>query len=89
MEAAQALEEAGISCEVIDVKSLLPFDRHHAIVESLKKTNRVAFADEDVPGGASSFMMQQVLDVQDGYRYLDSKPITITGKEVCHGTAAR
>ena len=81
MEAAQALEEAGISCEVIDVQSLLPFDRYHTIVESLKKTNRVAFADEDVPGGASSFMMQQVLEVQDGYRYLDSKPVTITGKE--------
>lgn len=81
MEAADALEEAGISCEVIDVQTLLPFDRHHSIVESLKKTNRVAFADEDVPGGATSFMMQQVLEVQDGYRYLDSKPITITGKE--------
>lgn len=81
MEAAAALEDAGISCEVIDVQTLLPFDRHHTIVESLKKTNRVAFADEDVPGGASSYMMQQVLEVQDGYRYLDSKPITITGKE--------
>ncbi len=81
MEAAQALEEAGISCEVIDVQSLLPFDRNHTIVESLKKTSRVAFADEDVPGGATSYMMQQVLELQDGYRYLDSKPITITGKE--------
>lgn len=81
MEAAHALEEAGISCEVIDVQSLLPFDINHTIVGSLMKTNRVAFADEDVPGGATSFMMQQVLEVQDGYRYLDSKPITITGKE--------
>ena len=81
MEAALALEDVGISCEVIDVQSLLPFDRHHSIVESLKKTNRVAFADEDVPGGASSYMMQEVLEVQDGYRYLDSKPITITAKE--------
>lgn len=81
MEAAQALEEAGISCEVIDVQSLLPFDRHHSIVESLKKTNRVAFADEDVPGGATAYMMQQVLEVQNGYRYLDEKPVTITGKE--------
>ena len=81
LEAAQALEEAGVSCEVIDVQSLLPFDRHHTIVESLKKTSRVVFADEDVPGGASSYMMQQVLEVQDGYRYLDAKPITITGKE--------
>lgn len=85
MDAAQALEDAGISCEVIDVQSLLPFDLNHTIVESLKKTNRVAFADEDVPGGASSFMMQKVLEEQDGYRYLDSKPITITGKE--HRTA--
>ena len=81
MEAAAALEDAGISCEVIDVQTLLPFDRHHMIVESLKKTSRVAFADEDVPGGASSYMMREVLEVQDGYRYLDSKPITITGKE--------
>lgn len=81
MEAAQALEEVGISCEVIDVQTLLPFDRHHTIVESLKKTNRVAFADEDVPGGASAYMMQQVLELQDGYRYLDSKPITIPAKD--------
>ena len=81
MEAAEALAEAGISCEVIDVQSLLPFDRHHTIVESVKKTNRIAFADEDVPGGATSFMMHQVLEIQDAYRYLDSKPITITGKE--------
>jgi 2-oxoisovalerate dehydrogenase E1 component len=81
MEAAQALEEAGVSCEVIDAQTLLPFDRHQTIVESLKKTNRVAFADEDVPGGATSYMMQQVLEVQDGYKHLDSKPITITGKE--------
>lgn len=81
MEAVQTLEEAGISCEVIDVQSLLPFDRHHTIVESVKKTNRVAFADEDVPGGATAFMMHQVLEVQNGYQYLDSKPITITGKE--------
>lgn len=81
MEAVDALETAGISCEVIDVQSLLPFDIHHTIVESLKKTNRIAFADEDVPGGATSFMMQHVLEVQDGYRYLDSKPVTITGKE--------
>ena len=81
MEAALALEDVGISCEVIDVQSLLPFDRHHTIVESLKKTNRVAFADEDVPGGATSYMMQEVLEVQDGYKYLDSKPITIAAKE--------
>ncbi|WP_245970510.1 alpha-ketoacid dehydrogenase subunit alpha/beta [Pseudochryseolinea flava] len=81
MEAANELEHFGISCEVIDVQSLLPFDIHHRIVESIKKTNRVIFADEDIPGGATSFMMQQVLEVQDGYQYLDSKPITITAKE--------
>ncbi|UII30215.1 transketolase [Fulvivirga ulvae] len=81
MEAAEQLEEEGISCEVIDVQTLLPFDIDHSIVESLKKTNRVVFADEDVPGGASAFMMQKVLEEQGGYRYLDSKPVTITGKE--------
>jgi pyruvate/2-oxoglutarate/acetoin dehydrogenase E1 component/TPP-dependent pyruvate/acetoin dehydrogenase alpha subunit len=81
MEAANELEQFGISCEVIDVQSLLPFDIHHSIAKSLKKTNRVVFADEDIPGGATSFMMQQVLEVQDGYQYLDSKPVTITAKE--------
>jgi pyruvate/2-oxoglutarate/acetoin dehydrogenase E1 component len=81
MEAARALEDADISCEVIDVQSLLPFDRYHSILSSVKKTNRIAFADEDVPGGATSFMMQEVLEVQDAYRYLDSKPVTITARE--------
>ncbi len=81
MEGVAELEEKGISCEVIDVQTLLPFDRNHTIVESLKKTNRIVFADEDVPGGATAFMMQQVLEVQQGYQYLDSTPLTITGKE--------
>jgi pyruvate/2-oxoglutarate/acetoin dehydrogenase E1 component/TPP-dependent pyruvate/acetoin dehydrogenase alpha subunit len=81
MEAATELEKAGISCEVIDVQTLLPFDIHHLILESVKKTNRLVFADEDVPGGATAFMMQQVLEDQNGYQFLDSKPITITGKE--------
>jgi len=81
MEAAADLEKLGVRCEVIDVQSLLPFDIHHTIVESVKKTNRVVFADEDVPGGASSFMMQKVLEEQAGYQYLDSAPLTITGKE--------
>ncbi|EMR01613.1 alpha-ketoacid dehydrogenase subunit alpha/beta [Cesiribacter andamanensis] len=80
LEAAQHLDEMGISCEVIDVQSLLPFDVHHSIVESLKKTNRVVFADEDVPGGASAYMMQQVLEEQGGYFYLDSQPLTIAAK---------
>ena len=81
MDGVEELEEKGISCEVIDVQTLLPFDINHTIVESLKKTSRVVFADEDVPGGATAFMMQQVLEVQKGYQYLDSVPLTITGKE--------
>lgn len=81
MEAASDLERDGISCEVIDVQTLLPFDRHHRIMESIRKTNRVIFADEDVPGGATAFMLQQVLEVQGAYGYLDSKPATITAKE--------
>ncbi len=81
MEAAGELEKFGITCEVIDVQTLLPFDINHSIVESIKKTNRVVFADEDVPGGASAFMMQKVLEDQRGYQYLDSTPVTITAKE--------
>ncbi|WP_439647546.1 alpha-ketoacid dehydrogenase subunit alpha/beta [Chryseolinea lacunae] len=81
MEAAEELERFGVQCEVIDVQTLLPFDLHHAIVESVKKTNRIVFADEDVPGGATAFMMQKVLEEQDAYQYLDSKPVTITAKE--------
>ena len=81
MEAAEALEESGVSCEVIDVQTLLPFDIHHSILESVKKTSRIVFADEDVPGGATSFMMQEVLEKQDAYQHLDSKPLTITAKE--------
>lgn len=81
MQAAEELEQVGISVEVIDVQSLLPFDVHHSIVNSLKKTNRVVFADEDVPGGASAFMMQKVLEEQKGYFHLDSQPITITATE--------
>ncbi|CAN5310006.1 alpha-ketoacid dehydrogenase subunit alpha/beta [soil metagenome] len=81
MDAANELGKLGISCEVIDVQTLLPFDIHHSIVESIKKTNRVVFADEDVPGGASSFMMQKVLEEQNAYSFLDAKPLTITAKE--------
>jgi len=75
------LEEMDISCELIDVQTLNPFDRYHLILESLKKTNRIAFIDEDVPGGATAFMMQQVLELQGGYQFLDAQPITITAKE--------
>ncbi len=81
MEAAETLAQVGISCEVIDVQTLLPFDIHHSIVESVKKTNRVVFADEDVPGGASAYMMQKVLEEQNAYQYLDAKPETITAKD--------
>jgi 2-oxoisovalerate dehydrogenase E1 component len=81
MEAAQELEKTGISCEVIDVQTLLPFDLHHRILESVKKTNRVIFADEDVPGGASAFMAQKVLEEQGAYEFLDAKPLTISAKE--------
>lgn len=81
LEGVAELEEKGISCEVIDVQTLLPFDVNNTILESVKKTNRVVFADEDVPGGATAFMMQQVLEVQKAYRYLDSAPLTIAAKE--------
>lgn len=80
MEAAAQLEQAGVEVEVIDVQTLLPFDVDHRIVESVKKTNRVIFADEDVPGSASAYMMQQVLEGQDAYRWLDSAPQTISAK---------
>ncbi len=81
MAAAAELEQIGISVEVIDVQSLLPFDIHHTITVSVKKTNRVIFADEDVPGGATAFMMQQVIEVQDAFQYLDSPPLTLTARE--------
>lgn len=81
MEAAEDLEQLGISCEVIDAQTLLPFDIHHGILASVKKTNRLVLADEDVPGGTTSFMLQQILEEQDAYQYLDSKPVTITAKE--------
>ena len=80
-EAALQLSQIGISCEVIDVRTLLPFDKNGIILESIKKTNRVVFADEDVSGGASAYMMQSVLENQDAYFHLDSKPITIHSKD--------
>jgi pyruvate/2-oxoglutarate/acetoin dehydrogenase E1 component/TPP-dependent pyruvate/acetoin dehydrogenase alpha subunit len=81
MKASEILERHDISAEVIDVQTLLPFDMEQTIVESIKKTNRVLFIDEDVPGGATSFMMKNVLEDQDGYMFLDSKPMTLTAKE--------
>lgn len=79
-EGIKLLERIGISVELIDVQSLLPFDRHHIISQSLQKTNRVVFMDEDVPGGATAFMQQQVLEKQGGYQHLDSQPVTLAAK---------
>ncbi|TSA51228.1 MAG: transketolase [Sphingobacteriales bacterium] len=80
-EAAEKAALVGISVEIVDVQTLLPFDLHNGIVESIKKTNRVIFLDEDVPGGASAFMMQKVLEEQNALQHLDSLPKTITAKE--------
>jgi len=79
-EAVKELEQLGISAEVIDVQSLIPFDLKHDIVKSLEKTNRLVVIDEDVPGSASAFILQQILEEQNGYFHLDSKPLTITAK---------
>lgn len=78
MEAAKQLETFGITAEVIDVQTLLPFDVDHIISDSIRKTGRVLFADEDVPGGATAYMMQQVVDEQGAYRWLDSKPTCLS-----------
>jgi 2-oxoisovalerate dehydrogenase E1 component len=78
--AAKEMAELGINAEIIDIQTLLPFDIDKSIVESLKKTSRILFIDEDVPGGASAFMMQQVIENQGGYQYLDAKPSTLTAK---------
>ena len=79
-DAVTRLEEHNISCEIIDVQTLLPFDIHHSIVASLKKTNRIVFVDEDVPGGAAAYMFNKVMEEQGGYRWLDVAPRTITAK---------
>ncbi len=79
-EAADVLEAEGTSCEIVDVQTLLPFDIHHKILDSLKKTNRIVFVDEDVPGGAAAYMFSQVMEEQGGYRHLDVAPRTITAK---------
>ena len=81
IEAAQVLESLDVDVEIIDVQSLNPFDIHGCISESLSRTNAVLFLDEDVPGGASAYMMQQVLEVQKGWQHLDAAPRTITAKE--------
>lgn len=79
-EAATVLEEHGISCEIVDVQTLLPFDTGHKILDSLKKTNRIIFMDEDVPGGAAAYMFNKVMEEQGGYRWLDVAPRTLTAK---------
>jgi pyruvate/2-oxoglutarate/acetoin dehydrogenase E1 component/TPP-dependent pyruvate/acetoin dehydrogenase alpha subunit len=80
-EAVEQLKDFDIGVELIDVQTLLPFDLHHIIVQSVKKTNRVVFFDEDVPGGATAYMMHKVLEEQNAFIYLDSPPQTITAKE--------
>ena len=84
-QAAKDLLEIGIDVEIIDAQSLLPFDINHDIVKSLAKTNRLLVVDEDVPGGASAYILQQVLEIQKGFMYLDSEPKTLTAKD--HRTA--
>jgi 2-oxoisovalerate dehydrogenase E1 component len=81
VEAVKQLALHDISVELIDVQTLIPFDRNKMIVESLKKTNRVLFLDEDVPGGTTAYMMQEVLEKQGGWQYLDSAPKTLAAKE--------
>jgi pyruvate/2-oxoglutarate/acetoin dehydrogenase E1 component/TPP-dependent pyruvate/acetoin dehydrogenase alpha subunit len=78
--AAKELMEIGINCEIIDIQSLLPFDVNHDIVKSITKTNRLLIIDEDVPGGATAYILQEIIENQDGYKFLDSKPQTLTAK---------
>ncbi|MFA9191466.1 thiamine pyrophosphate-dependent enzyme [Flavobacterium sp. FZUC8N2.13] len=80
-QAAKELLEIGIDCEIIDIQSLLPFDINHDIARSIQKTNRLLVIDEDLPGGASAYILQQIIEQQDAFKYLDSKPQTLTAKE--------
>lgn len=79
-EAAKELQQAGIDAEVIDVQSLLPLDLNHDMVKSVAKTNRLLVIDEDVPGGASAYILNQIMEIQGGYKYMDSKPQTLAAK---------
>jgi pyruvate/2-oxoglutarate/acetoin dehydrogenase E1 component len=81
MKAAKLLETKGISVEVIDVQTLMPFDIHHLILESVKKTGKVIFMDEDVPGGGTAYMLQKVLEEQNAFNYLDTAPRTLPAME--------
>ena len=80
MDAAEKLEDIGISCEVIDTQTLVPFDLNCEIIESVKKTNRLLVIDEDVPGGASAYILQKIIEDQHAYNFLDSKPETLPAK---------
>ena len=80
-QAAKELQEVGIDVEIIDIQSLLPFDLNHGIVNSVAKTNRLMVIDEDVPGGASAFILNEVLNNQNAYTHLDSKPQTLTAQQ--------
>ena len=80
MDAADHLSKTGTSCEIVDVQTLLPFDVNHLIVESLKKTSRILFVDEDVPGGAAAYMFTKVMEEQGGYKHLDAAPRTLTAQ---------
>ena len=80
-DAANTLDTMHVSVEIVDVQTLLPFDLEHRILESLKKTNRILFVDEDVPGGACAYMFNKVMEGQGGYRWLDVAPRTLTGKD--------
>ena len=84
-ETSKELQQAGINIEIIDAQSLLPFDLNNDCVKSLAKTNKLLVIDEDVPGGASAYLLQEILEKQNGYQYLDSKPCTLTAK--AHRTA--
>jgi len=79
-EAAKELQQVGIDAEIVDVQSLLPLDLNQQLVESVKKTNRLLVVDEDVPGGASAYILSEIVDKQDGYKYLDSKPQTLAAR---------
>jgi len=81
MDAVKQLEQVDISCEVIDVQTLLPFDINHSIVESLKKTNKILFVDEDVSGGGTAYMLQQVMEEQGGFDFLEIPPVTLAAKD--------
>ena len=79
-ETEKELAQVGIDVEIIDAQTMLPFDLNHDVVKSVKKTNRLVIIDEDVPGGASAYLLDEILNKQNAFEYLDSKPVTITAK---------